>query len=229
MKRAALFVVFCLMAQPLWADYGLSNVATKQIDRGQAKEQTQQTAVGEIAAPASTNGPDEAVPERASSQEPTQVKKTVFYPYTIHISSWQTNKDALVQYKKKYQKLDGVFITKIDLGSTGIWYRIDAGAFSTVNEAEKRMKDLQAKGVIDTEAFIGSSVPLAIELKVLPDRDQAQKMKDKLRSDGIVAYIIKESDSAYRVLTGAFPNRNSGGPALDDLSALGLQAKITKR
>jgi cell division septation protein DedD len=91
------------------------------------------------------------------------------------------------------------------------------------------MKDYQDKGIIDTESFIGSSVPYTIELGVLPDRDQAQKTADKLRGVGVVTYIMKESDSAYRVLSGAFPNRKSSGPALNDLAALGLHAKITKR
>lgn len=228
MKRLILFVVFLLVSLPLWADYGLSNVVTQHIDRNQQKEQpfpsTEKMSVSEPVkgaepAPVGKN-PTPAVP---------QFKKSAFYPYTIHISSWKTNKDAFAQYKQKYQKIDGVFITKVDLGPTGIWYRIDVGAYSQDNEAITRMKDLQDAGVIDAESFIGSSVPYTIELGVLPDREQAQKMVDKLRGAGVVTYVMKESDSAYRVLCGAFPNRKSSEPALNDLSALGLHAKITKR
>jgi cell division protein FtsN len=228
LKRLTLLVVLSLMALPLWADYGLSNVVTKQIDRGMQGEQPP-AAKGSLSLPEPVKPGEPAPAEMAPPQAPPQFKKTAFYPYTIHISSWQTKKDALAQYKQKYRKLDGVFITKIDLGENGTWYRIDAGAFASVNEAVARMKDLQEKGVIDTEAFIGSSVPLAIELKVLPDREQARKTVEKLRGDGVLAYIMKESDSVYRVLTGAFPDRKSGVPALDELSAMGLQAKITKR
>jgi septal ring-binding cell division protein DamX len=228
LKRLILFVVFLLVSLPLWADYGLSNVVTQQIDRNQQKEQPPAPAEN-MTAPVPVQGTEPAPAGKTPPPAVTQFKKSAFYPYTIHISSWQTNKDALAQYKQKYQRLDGVFITKVDLGPTGIWYRIDIGAYAQDNEAITRMKDLQDRGVIDTESFIGSSVPYTIELDVFPDRDQAQKMVDKLRGAGVVTYVMKESDSAYRVLCGAFPNRKSAEPALNDLSALGLHAKITKR
>lgn len=228
MKRLMLFVVFLLVSLPLWADYGLSNVVTEQIDRNQQKEQPP-AAAEKMSVPVQEPSAEPASPDKNPTPAAPQFKKSAFYPYTIHISSWQTKKDAFAQYKQKYQKLDGVFITKIDLGPTGTWYRVDVGAYSADNEATTRMKDLQDAGVIDTESFIGSSVPYAIELGVLPDRDQAQKMADKLRGVGVVTYIIKESDSAYRVLSGAFPDRKSSEPALNDLAALGLHAKITKR
>jgi cell division septation protein DedD len=223
-----LFVVFLLVSLPLWADYGLSNVITKHIDRNQQKEQPL-AAVEKMSAPVPAKSAEPASPDKTPTPAVPQFKKSAFYPYTIHISSWQTEKDAFAQYQQKYQKLDSVFITKIDLGPTGIWYRIDVGAYSADNEATTQMKDFQDAGVIDTESFIGSSVPYAVELGVLPDRAQAQKTADKLRGKGVVTYIMKESDSAYRVLSGAFPNRKSSEPALNDLAALGLHAKITKR
>jgi septal ring-binding cell division protein DamX len=228
LKRLMLLVVFLLVSLPLWADYGLSNVITKQIDRNQQKEQPP-VAGEEMSAPVQAPRAEPASPSNTSPPVVPRFKKSVFYPYTIHISSWQTQKDAFAQYKQRYQKLEGVFITKIDLGPTGIWYRIDVGAYSADNEAIARMKDLQDAGVIDTESFIGSSVPYAIELGLLPDRDQAKKMADKLRREGVVTYIMKESDSAYRVLSGAFPSQKSAEPALNDLAALGLHTKITKR
>jgi cell division protein FtsN len=203
-------------------------VVTEQIDRNQQKEQPP-AALEKMSVPVQAPRAEAASLDKKPTPVVSQFKKSAFYPYTIHMSSWQTKKDAFAQYKQKYQKLDGVFITKIDLGPTGTWYRVDIGAYSTDNEATTRMKDLQDTGVIDTESFIGSNVPYAIELGVLPDRDQAQKMADKLRGVGVVTYIMKESDSAYRVLSGAFPDRKSSEPALNDLAAVGLHAKITKR
>jgi hypothetical protein len=49
LKRLMLLVVFLLVSLPLWADYGLSNVVTKQLDRNQQKEQP--VAAAEKAAP----------------------------------------------------------------------------------------------------------------------------------------------------------------------------------
>lgn len=237
MRRLILLsVVFCLAAVPLWADYGLSNVVTKQIDRSQVKEQppaapgkaAPPAEQGKVVPPAPGQSPETAAPDKKPSQAAVQFKKTVFYPYTIHISSWQNKKDALSQYKQKFQKLDGVFITKIDLGATGVWYRIDYGTFSTSDEANARMKDLQAQGIIDTESFVGSSVPYAIEVGVYTSRAEAAKAGEKLREAGLVPYLMKEAE-AFRLLAGAFPSSKSAYPALEDITALGLQSKISKR
>jgi hypothetical protein len=236
LRRLTLFVVFCLAALPLWADYGLSNVVTKQIDRTQVNQQVpavpgkaaSQAEQGKVVPPAPTQIPEAAAPDKKPSQTAVQFKKTVFYPYTIHISSWQNKKDALSQYKQKFQKLDGAFVTKIDLGVTGVWYRIDFGTFSTSDEANARMRDLQAQGTIDTESFVGSSVPYAIEIGVYASRAEAAKAGEKLRDGGVVPYIMKETD-AFRLLAGAFPSSKSAYPALEDITALGLQSKIAKR
>lgn len=235
MRRLILpLALFCLAALPLWADYGLSNVVTKQIDRGQSA--TQPPAVQpEVAAPAPgkppspAKVPEPAKPEKAPAKAAPEVGRAEFYPFTIHISSWQSKKDALAYYRLKAKKLDTIFITKIDLGATGLWYRIDYGAFASQKEATDRMNDLQARGTIDKEAFVGSSVPYAIEVGVYPSRAEAEKTSQKLLDEGMVTYIVKVSDSAHRVLAGAFPSQKSAGPALEDLSTLGWPSKIAKR
>jgi len=159
----------------------------------------------------------------------TEYKKSTFYPYTIHVASVKNKKDAMAQFRQKYQKLDGAFITKIDLGSTGVWYRIDLGEFTTINKATDQMKDLQARGIIDSEAFIGSSVPYTIEIGVYGDKSTALAAADKLLGEGIAPYLMKETDTVYRLISGAFPSTHSANPALEELISLGLQPKITKR
>ena len=225
-----LFVVFCLAALPLWADYGLSNVVTKQVDRNIQEKQPAAVPAG-TSAPQATpnNNPVQVSPEKVPLNPAPQFKKTAFYPYTIHISSWQDKKDALAQYKQKFQRLSGVFITKIDLEATGVWYRLDVGAFSTMNEANARMKQLQAKGVIDSEAFVGSAVPLTIEIGVYSTKSEALHVADRLYGEGVVPYVMKESGSGFRLLAGAFPSSKSAYPELEDITALGLESKITKR
>jgi septal ring-binding cell division protein DamX len=235
-------VVISLFAVPLWAGYGLSNVVTQQLTG-----QNQAPAAQEVPAQAPKKTPAQPVTpapaqvpaiNQASEQPPVvnkqpampEFKKTVFYPYTIHISSWQNHKEALNDYEKKYRKLDMAFITKIDLGDTGIWYRIDYGAFTNVSEAMGKMKDLKQSGVIqDPDAFIGATAPYAIEIGVYSGSEEAQAQVHKLQGKGLAPYIMKESGNVYRLLTGAYPSEKSALPARQDLKSLGLQAKITKR
>lgn len=229
MRRLLLVVLFCLVALPGRADYGLSNVVEDRIDRGQTSGQSVPAPPDEMTPAAPAPVPEQAQPLKKPEEAAPQYKKTAFYPYTIHISSWQGKKDALTHQKQQSRNLDPVFITKIDLGATGIWYRVDYGVFTNKNDASQRMDDLKARGVIDSESFIGSAVPYAIELGVFRDKPGATGEAGKLREKGVVTYIMKESDSAFRLLSGAYPGQKSAGPALEDLIALGLQPKITKR
>lgn len=228
MRHLILVVLFCLAAHPLWADYGLSNVVTKQMDRSQQPAQSPKPASSDMvvtppAAPAQE--PAQKVPEAA----PVTFKKAVFYPYTVHISSWQNKKDALNYYRKKVQVMDQVFITKIDLGATGIWYRVDHGLFMSQKDASARLNDLQARGLIDAESFIGSAVPYAIEIGIFTDRASAADEAARLNKNGIIPYIVKESGTVYRLLSGAYPGEKSARPALEDLMAMGLKPRVTKR
>jgi hypothetical protein len=231
-RHLILVAVFCLAAHPLWADYGLSNVVTKQMDRSQQPAQVPAPASGDMVvtppqAPAQT--PVQEPARKPPEAVPATFKKTVFYPYTVHISSWQSKKDALSYYRKKAQVMDQVFITKIDLGATGIWYRVDHGLFMNQKDASARLDDLQNRGLVDAESFIGSAVPYAIEIGIFTDRASAADEAARLNKNGMVPYIVKESDAAYRLLSGAYPGEKSAGPALEDLVAMGLKPRVTKR
>ena len=238
MRRIFLVVVISLFAVPLWAGYGLSNVVTQQLngqDKVQPAQQVHTQAEGKTPAQPATQAPAAG---QASVQTPMvnkqpaapEFKKTVFYPYTIHISSWQNHKEALSDYEKKYRQLDVAFITKIDLGDTGIWYRIDYGAFTSISEAMEKMKDLKERGIIkDPDAFIGATAPYAIELGVFSSSEEAQAQAHKLQGKGLAPYVIKESGNVYRLLSGAYPTEKSALPARQDLKSMGLHAKVAKR
>jgi septal ring-binding cell division protein DamX len=229
LKNIFLIVVISLVAVPLWADYGLSNVVTQQITKqnGQSPQKTSVQTPGQAAI--QTPVPSSEM-NKGTAVAVSDFKKTAFYPYTIHISSWQSHREALNDYDKKYRKYDMAFITKIDLGQTGIWYRMDYGAFASAKEAMEKMKELQEKGLItDPDAFIGSSVPYAVEIGTFSSNDAAMAQAQMLHGKGLVPYVMKESGDVYRLLTGAYPNEKSALPAREDLRSLGLQAKITKR
>jgi len=228
-RLVLMVVVFCLAALPGWADYGLSNVVEKKIDRSQPSEQKLPASPEAMSPSVPAKAPEQTPARKESEEAAPSYQKTVFYPYTIHISSWQGKKDALNHRMQKAKNLDPVFITKIDLGATGIWYRVDYGAFPSQKDASSRMSDLQSRGIIDAESFIGSAVPYTIELGVFRDKAGASSEADRLMQKGVAAYILKESDSAFRLVAGAYPGQKSAGPSLDDFAAMGLKAKIVKR
>ncbi|HPC46963.1 MAG TPA: SPOR domain-containing protein [Deltaproteobacteria bacterium] len=223
-----------------WADYGLSNVVQKRIDRNAAQTQgtpSQKAAAQETAAktpPAEQAAPPHPAPAAASPEPPRPAKaasyvKTEYYAYTIHVSSWQSKKDALNHHQRLSRQLDPVFVTKIDLGPRGLWYRVDYGAFTNTAQASSRMEELKAMGIIDPASFIGEPVPYAVELGVYADRSRAVSEAGSLLSKGIAAYVIKENAAVYRLLVGAYPDRKSARPVLDDLTTLGIPGKLSQR
>jgi len=202
MRLIILALMISLISSPLWADFGLSNVVTKEIHR---------------------------VPAAKKTPKDTVFQKGSFYPYTIHISSWKLEEDALKQIEKLRNKLDVLYITKIDLGSSGIWFRVDTGIFGTIKEAALKLKELQGQKIIEKGAFVGSSVPYTIELDDYTDKSEAMQEIQRLEKIGIISYILQESQDYYRIIFGAYPDTNSAETALNDLKALQLSAKISKR
>jgi hypothetical protein len=243
LKHIFLIVVVSLFAAPLWAGYGLSNVVTQKLDAQQTP--AQQAPAQPTPAQTGKQAPaPQAVPVPVKPQEKAsaavqgpetqsavvEFRKTAYYPYTIHISSFKTLKEAVADYEKKYQRIDMTYVTKIDLGDGGIWYRVDHGVFSNVNDAMKKMKEMKNSGIInDPDAFVGSSSPYTIELGIFSSNNEAMLQARKLQNKGQVPYVIKESADVYRLLYGAYPSEKSALPARQDLKAMGLQAKITKR
>ncbi|HHO75427.1 MAG TPA: SPOR domain-containing protein [Deltaproteobacteria bacterium] len=216
MKRLVLICMLTLIALPLWADYGLSNVVTKQINRSSQAAEPIKMPVQEV------------VPKQTAKPS-VSYTKTVYYPYTIHTSSWQDPSAAKQQVEKIAPKLEKVFITKIDLGAPGIWYRVDYGAFPAIKEAVARLRELVAEKVIEQGAFVGSAVPFAIEVGMYDSLEKTEKVVRELKQNDISTYVLKEDNTIYRLLCGAYPDAKSASPAYNDLKALGFNPKIMKR
>ena len=215
MKRCVLMWALLLTAQPLWAGYGLSNVVTREIHRGPVIEEIQVENT-----------------ERPALKEPApkaSAAKVVYYPYTIHLSSWQDPREALQQMEKMKTRLDTLYITKIDLGTSGVWHRIDYGLFPNIKDAVSRLRELKSKNIIDKGAFVGGEVPFAIEVGTYESLQEAEDEAKELTDQGIAPYIVKERDSFFRLLCGAYPDETSAAPAVGDLKAMGFSPALKKR
>jgi hypothetical protein len=170
--------------------------------------------------------PPEASPQPAKT---SGYQKTMYYPYTVHITSLKNQKNALSSYQKDFQKLDMAFITKIELEDKGVWYRIDYGSFASNKEAVKKMEELKSKGILrEKTAFVGQAMPYTIELGAY-GKGEAMKQTRMLQEKGQVPYIIKEPGGVYRVVIGAYPDEKTALPAYKELQSLNLPAKIVKR
>lgn len=246
MKRIlSLMVILSLAPLALWAEYGKSNVMHKEIHRPAqtaapvpaakpaltpAVKPTPVPAVKPAAVPTVKPGPAAAPANLAPEQPKRACPQNVYYPFTIHIISSQDLKAARKELERMQSSLGEVFITKTDLGPQGIWYRVDYGAFVAAKDAAAKMKELQGKGVIAEDAFMGGQVPYAIELATLDAQDQAGIARELSRYQklGLTVYRIEEQ-GCLRLLTGAFAETRNAARVLTEIQRLGVNAKIAKR
>jgi septal ring-binding cell division protein DamX len=231
MKRILLICTMFLMALPAWADWGLSNVVRKEIHKtypvGASPAADAQTKPAEAPAPASAST---SAPAPAVQPQDIPFTKTTHYPYTIHLSSSQDISQTRKQIEITQRRLaEMVFVTKINLGAPGTWYRIDYGAFSNIKEAVLKLQELKGKGLVAKDAFVGGAVPYAIELGMYKSQQEAQAAAGKLAPKGVVPYVVREKNDLYRLLNGAYPDEKSAAPALNDLMSLNLQPTLKKR
>lgn len=202
MKSIIITLMMIFISLPALAEFGISNVVDKEIQK---------------------------VPPLTHKQYPIKYEKKIFYPYTIHISSWRDPSRAIEEMDRLRSRFIPTFITKIDLGEKGIWYRVDYGLFLTIKDAVRKSRQLQRTNIANKGAYVGTPVPYAIEIGMFETEEQALSEQSRLRTLGVISYIVKESNRCFRLLVGAYPDKNSTKIAQGDIRAIGLNFKITKR
>lgn len=221
MRYVILVCILTFAALPVQAQWGLSNVVTKEIHHvpGLPVAAQEMPAVSQ----------EIPVTKQEVQAQSVPYTKVTNYPYTIHISSFETPQDAARQVERLKSKLDLLFVTKIDLGDAGVWYRMDYGAFPTIKDAVLKLQELKKQGLVDKGTFVGGSVPYAIEIGQYKNMEEARSKANKLADKGVVPYVLKEREDIYRLLAGAYPNEKSAEPAMNDLMAMNFLPTIKKR
>ncbi len=188
-----------LVSSPVLADFGLSNVVEREISG------------------------------ISGDSKPFSCEKKMFYPYTIHLSSWKNLSEAMEEMNTLGFVPGITFITKIALKKNDVWYRIDYGFFTTEKEASEKLKELQGMKVAPKDAFVGTPTPYAIEAGAFAFEQETTFEDARLRGKGIIPYVIKETDGCFRLLVGAYPNKKSAKQALEEMKNTGIALEISER
>jgi cell division septation protein DedD len=189
------------IASPALAEFGLSNIVEKEIA---------------------------TVPADPQKSNIITCDKKIFYPFTIHLSTWDSNFRATEEMSKLGSSMGAAFITKIDDKEKGALYRLDYGIFSEEKEATDKLAEMQKAKIASPEAFVGTT-PYTIEMGVFTLEQDAVIQKIRLKGTNIVSYIIKESNGCYRVLVGAYPDKESARTTFWEIRSKGQGSNIAKR
>jgi hypothetical protein len=215
MRKAFPVILTLMYIFLIGAGYGKSNIMEKQI--GAPTPDLSVTA-------------KEVKPEKgpASTKEGIPCRNTSFRPFTIHLEMNQYNETALATAEKYRNSIGQTFVSKTLISNT-TWYSVDHGSYTSAKEAVTKMLDLKDKGLIPKDSYVGAPVPYAVEIATALTMDKALKEFSRAKKSGVSAYIIQETENCFRVMSGAFPNRDTAAYYEKEIRNLGLPARVTQR
>ena len=162
-----------------------------------------------------------AVPE-GKSRESIAVSQGE-YPYSIYLGSLKTLDQAKKAVSLHANKGIQAYWVKVHFKEKGEWYRIYAGHFKDLQEADGFA---QARGITEKETLKTEYASLIGTYSQSKDFDDRVKA---IRDLGYSSYTIKGSDGKLKLLVGAYVTEEAAEQQRQELMARGIENRIIKR
>lgn len=143
--------------------------------------------------------------------------------FALQLGSFKTLKQVVraVSYYKE-RNVDAHW-HQLDIGSKGKWYRVFTGPFVTKEEAEKFKADC---GLIKSIVLF---TPWAVLVGKTSSSEDVDHIISLLRDNHYDSYLEKCEDGSHKVLTGAFIKQQRAEKLAQEISDLGISAKVVSR
>ncbi|MFC1814706.1 HD domain-containing phosphohydrolase [Thermodesulfobacteriota bacterium] len=182
-------------------------------------------------APALESSPDNKILAQGQKPTPAVSKETVpaaidskpSYPYSIKIPSFRTRKQAQQSLPEYTAKGLSAYWVKVDLGSKGTWYRVFAGYYETVQQAEDIIKELNLK-----EATVKKTT-YAVLINIYSSQAALNERLQLLSQRGYSSYVIKGKANKFYLYVGAFYTHKGAAEQYAALLSDGIQSRIVER
>ncbi|MCJ7595181.1 MAG: polysaccharide biosynthesis tyrosine autokinase, partial [Desulfobacterales bacterium] len=150
-------------------------------------------------------------------------KKDGRYPYSLSLAAFRTHEQverAVALYDEK-----GLhpYWAKVDLGEKGMWFRVFAGHFEDMEQAQRFQ---QTHGLRDA---VVKKTPYTNLIGTYASKDGLDQMAAPLKDLGYSAYAIKGQDGEYRLFVGAFITEEGARDQQQALRSSGIQSTVTER
>jgi capsular exopolysaccharide synthesis family protein len=163
-------------------------------------------------------------PESAiQTEEEEKDEERPSYPYSLYLGSFRTvgRADRVVQAIR--ESGFAPYRVKVNLGEMGTWYRVFAGCFQTVEEAESAKMALYFQEVeIKKTAYSNL-------LGFYNNPRELEAAKARLVSAGYSPYVIPEKDGAAGLYAGAFYTQAGARRLNRELREDGISSDTVKR
>jgi hypothetical protein len=215
MRNACPVMLALMYVLLIGAGYGKSNIMEKQIGAPAPDLSVMAKEVKPAKGPAGTK---EGIPCGNAS----------FHPFAIHLEMNQYNETAQSAASSYGSSIGQTFVSKTLISNT-TWYSVDHGSFTSAKDAVAKMQDLKGKGLIPKDSYVGAPVPYAVEIAAAPTKETALKELSRAKKSGVSVYIIQEAENCFRVMSGAYPNRDTAAYYEKEIRNLGLPARVVQR
>lgn len=166
-----------------------------------------------------TQGSDKSTPKDTPNNE----KNSIPCPFALQLGSFRNMEEvikAVSYFKKQHVKTHW---QQLDLGAKGNWYRLFTGSFGTKEEAEQFMAD---SGLVKSIILFA---PWAVLVGQTHSSEYIHQIRSLLRDNQYDSYVRKTVDGSHRVLSGIFIKRDRAEKLAQEISNLGISARVIQR
>ncbi len=149
--------------------------------------------------------------------------RTVSYPYSIYLGSFQTLK-GLHETVSQSRKIGlSPYWIKLHLGDKGTWFRLFAGYFRTREGADTFIKVKKIRGAQSQHTKYANLIGTYTSAGAL-DKEQTALMEL-----GYSPYVISDKKDVFRLYVGAFYQKVQAEKHNADLVSKGVKSQFVKR
>jgi capsular exopolysaccharide synthesis family protein len=149
-------------------------------------------------------------------------EKTVSYPYSLYLGSFQDLERAKKAVSLYGEKGVNAYWVKVLL-SKGTWYRVYTGYFEDGERAKRFRQEKRLK-----EATI-EETPYANLIGVFTSSYELEDRISYLRNLGYSSYAVKDPGGEFRLFVGAFYPEYRAKRQYNDLKSIGIESRVVKR
>jgi Mrp family chromosome partitioning ATPase/cell division septation protein DedD len=162
-------------------------------------------------------------PKTAFTVEPAPDKGSNYCPYSVLTGSFRDIERANKEMSFLKDKGFELYWTYVDLGAKGKWYRVFAGHFETLEEAEKFKESLNmpGAGVLKT-AYTN-------EIGHFASRDEMERKAASIKEAGYYPYSMKDAQGGHRLLIGAYVTKEGADEMARSLKDVGIESRVVLR
>jgi len=161
--------------------------------------------------------------KRMAESEMKASAKDELYPYSILLASFRGPEGAKETVARYSERGLAPYWIKVNLGDGGIWYRVFAGYFKTMQEAEEKIERL------NLENALVKKTRFAALIGTYSSEDETNSKIRSLMETEYSPYAILGKTGDFRLYLGAFYTKEGAETQCLELISKGISCEIVER